>query len=143
LRAAGRGRAGRTGSGGDIARCERALEQIFQICALTVLHVIDVPSARRRVLDLGGKSEESSCRVDVARLRRDHENSVDPIHRDDADDARERAFVLRLQHPLEFACPFRRVTVADRENSVGLARQDVDVESPDKTNQGLPDRTVP
>src|SRR5207302_144704 len=87
--------------------------------------------------------EKSSCRIDVAGLRRHYENSIDPIHRNDAHDAAKSAFGLSLQHPLELAGPLCRIAVAHRKEGIGLTSQDVDVESADETDQRLADCGVP
>ena len=133
----------RAGRRGDIARRERSLEEVLEIGALAVLHVIDMPGPRGGVLELVCQPEKSSCRIDVAGLRRHYENGIDPIHRNDAHDAAESPFGLSLQYPLELAGPLCRVAVADRKEGIGLTGQDVSVESPDETDQGLADRGVP
>ena len=52
----------------DTPRGKGSLQQGFEIGALTVLHVIDMPSPRGRVLELVCEPEKSSCRIDVAGL---------------------------------------------------------------------------
>ena len=91
------------------------MEQEFEIRTLAVLHIIDMPAARGRILHLTREPEKSPCRVDVARLGGDHENGVHPIHRNDTNEAGERAFALGLQNPLEFTGALGRIAVADRE----------------------------
>ena len=133
---------GGAGSRADVARREGALQQELEIRALAVLHVIDVPGARGRILDPVHQADKAFRRIDVARLRRDHENGVDPFHRQHADDTAERAFALSLQHLLELAGELGGVAVADREEGIGLAGQNVDVEGADQTDQGLADRGI-
>ena len=91
------------------------MKQEFEIRALAILHIIDMPAACGRILHLTREPEESPCRVDVAGLGGDHENGVHSIHRNDADEAGERALTLSLQNPFELAGAFSRIAVADRE----------------------------
>ena len=102
-----------------------------------------MPGPRSGVFELVGEPEKSSCRIDVAGLRRHDENGIDPIHRNDAHDAAKSTFGLSLQYPLELAGPLCRIAVADRKEGIGLTCQNVDIESPDETDQGLADRGVP
>src|SRR5580693_4197870 len=112
LLGAGRSAPRRAGRRGDIAWRERALEEVFEIGALAVLYVIDMPGPRGGVLELVGEPEKSSCRIDVAGLRRHDENGIDPIHRNDAHDAAKSTFGLSLQHPLELAGTLCRIAIA-------------------------------
>jgi hypothetical protein len=107
---------------------------------LAVLHVVDVPAPRCGIFDLVYELEKASRRLDVAGLRRHDENSIDPIHRDNAYDAAKRTFGLSLKHPLELTGSLCGVAIAYREESVGLTSQDVDVKGPDEPNQGPADR---
>ena len=52
------------------------------------------------------------------------------------------AVALRLQHLFEFARKLGRVGVADRKEGIGATGQDIDVESADQPDQGLPHRGV-
>src|SRR3981189_2081399 len=47
----GSGRAGRSRSRRDVSGGKGPLEQVFEIGALAILHVIDMPGSRRRILD--------------------------------------------------------------------------------------------
>jgi len=142
LLGAGCGGTGRGTGGADVARCEGSLQQQLEISTLTVLHVINVPGARRRILDPIHQTDKALGGVDVAWLRGDHENRVDPFHRQHADETAKRAFALRLEHLLELAGELRGIAVAHREECVGLPSQDVDVERTHKTGQGLTDRRI-
>src|SRR6516165_7328235 len=68
LLGAGCGGAGRGGRGADVAWRERLLEQKLEICALTVLHVIDMPRTRGRILDSVHQVCKALGCIDVARL---------------------------------------------------------------------------
>jgi hypothetical protein len=115
---------------------------LFEIRALTVLHVVNVPGTCGGVLDPIHQADKALGRIDVARLRGNDENRVDPCHRQHPHKTPERALTLSLQHPLDLACDLGRVAVAGWEEGVGLPGQDVDVEGADQTDQGLPYRGV-
>src|SRR5580700_10523261 len=70
-------------------RGKGSLQQGLEIGALAVLHVIDMPRPRRRVLDPPHETGEAPCLVDIAGLDQHHEDGVDPLHRYDADNRRE------------------------------------------------------
>src|SRR6516225_4222741 len=101
-----------------------------------------MPGARGRILDPVHQTDKALGRIDVAQLRGNHENGVDSFHREHADETAERAFALRLEHLLELARELSGVAVAHREEGVGLAGKDVDVERADQTHQGLTYRGV-
>ena len=121
---------------------KRALQQVFEIGALTVLHIIDMPSPRRGPLDPRGQVEEPARRIDVPWLRGHDENGVDPLHRHHPDEPGERPLALRLQHRLEFAGELGRIAFANREHRIGLAGQKIGVEGADQADQRLPDRCI-
>src|SRR6202007_3159505 len=106
------------------------------------LHVIDMPGARSRVLDAIHQPDKALSSIDVARLRRNHENRVDPSHRQHANETPEGAFTLRLEDLFEFARELGGVAVARWEEGGGLPGQNVDVESADQTGQGLANRGI-
>src|SRR5262249_16422635 len=110
----------------NIARREGALEQVFEIGALTVLHIVDVPRACGGILDLFCQLKKPPRRIDVTRLRGHHQNGIYPVHRQHANNTGEGTLTLSLQYPFELAGSLRRVAVAHREQGVGLARQNVD-----------------
>ena len=129
-------------AGADVARREGALQQIFEIGALAVLHVIDVPASRRGIFDPAREPEEPLRRFQIARLRGDHENRVDPRHRHHAHHALERALAPGLQDLLEPGRDFRHVAIAGRKERKGLPGEHIDVEGADQPNQALADRRV-
>src|SRR4029077_17470419 len=87
---AGGGGAGRPGSRRDMPRGEGPLQQVFQIGALAVLHVIDAPCPRRSILDAALETEQAPRLSDITRLVRHNEHRVDPLHRDDTHNTGER-----------------------------------------------------
>ena len=123
-------------------RGEGALQQGLEIGALAVLHVIDVPGPRRRVLDPPLQAQEAPRLVDIAGLGRHDQDGVDPLHRHDADNPGERAFTLGAEHLFQFPGDLVRGALVGREQGIGLPGQGIDVEGADQAEQGLSDRRI-
>ena len=104
-----------------MARGKGTLEQVFEIGALAVLHVIDVPRPCGSIFDPLRQPEKAISCIDVARLRGNHENRVDPLHREDLNDPAERALGLGLKYSFELARDLGRIAIANREQGVGSA----------------------
>ncbi len=115
LAGAGGGAAGRRWGRRDVAGGEGTLQQAFEVAALAILHVIDMPGPRGRILDPPRQPEEALRRVDVTRLRGHDENRVDARHRQHLNNAGERSFGLGLKHFFELARKLGRIVVADRK----------------------------
>src|SRR5205807_10138369 len=65
---AGRGGAGRGRGGRNVAGREGALEQKLEIRALTVLHIVNMPGARGRILGPMHQADKTFGRIDITRL---------------------------------------------------------------------------
>ena len=126
-----------------MSRGKGALQQGLEIGTLAVLHVIDMPSPRGRVLDPPFETQEAPRLGNVTGLCGDHENCMDPFHRQDADDAGKRSIVLGTKYLLQFAGDLFGAAPAGGENRVGLPGERVDIEGADHSDQSLADRRSP
>src|SRR6266403_382083 len=120
------GRAGRC-RGAHIAWRERPLQQVFEIGALPVLDVIDVPPAGCRLFDPPFQPEKPPRLVDVARLSRYDEHGIHPRHRNDAHDAGKWTVIVDAKNLFEFRSKSIRGFVAGRKQCVGLSGERIDI----------------
>src|SRR2546423_2536086 len=135
------GRAGRC-RGAHIAWRERPLQQVFEIGALPVLDVIDVPPAGCRLFDSPFQPEKPPRLVDVARLSRYDEHGIHPRHRNDAHDAGKWTVIVDAKNLFEFRSKSIRGFVAGRKQCVGLSGERIDIEGADQSGQGLAHRRI-
>src|SRR6202040_1723282 len=105
---------------------ERPLQQVLEVGALSVLDVINMPSTSRCSLNPPFEAEKPPCLVDVARLRRSHENGIDPLHRHDAYNAGKRAFAISPKNLFEFGGELVRCAITGRKQRVRLASERID-----------------
>ena len=121
-----------------MARGKRPLKQVLQIAALAILHVVNMPRARRCILGASFETQKAARIIDIARIVRDDEYRIGALHRDDAHNSGKHSFTFGAEHLLQLRRNFFRSARTGGKQRIGLTCEHIGVEGLDHSPERLP-----